>query len=136
MSITTAVIDTESTVHGQGNENLRIVAGGRLTQHGQTNGDIVVEREGVLDQHGQVNGSIRARAGAVVRLWGQVNGEVYAEDGSDFCIAEGVMLLSRGSHRYVAADGTFQALPKDAPFTSFIGSTMWRLGSDGQLSPA
>lgn len=71
-----------------------------------------------------------------VTLWGQVNGDLHAYPGSNVVIAEGVMLIGKRSHRYLAPDGTLQPIPGGEAFSTPIGSTMWRLAPDGRLSRA
>ena len=134
MTRRTVVIEDAHQATAPTNNNVRIVEGGCLVQYGQLNGDATVESGGVLEQYGQVNGDIYAHGS--VTLFGQVNGDVHAFPGSNVLIAEGVMLNSRHSPRYVAPDGTFRPLATGEIFTTQVGSKMWRLNPDGQLSSA
>lgn len=133
MSKSTVLVDAEQVVHGQVNADIRVVGGGHLIQHGQVNGNIVIEGDGALDQHGQVNGDIRAIENARVRLWGQVNGDIWAEDGSDFRIAEGVMVMGSAGHRYVTPEGSWEVLAQGSTVVTRIGALKWRLTSSGEL---
>jgi cytoskeletal protein CcmA (bactofilin family) len=133
MSKSTVIVDAEQVAHGQVNADIRVVGGGHLIQHGQVNGDILVEADGTLDQHGQVNGDIRANENARIRLWGQVNGSISAEDGSDFRIAEGVMVMGSAGHRYVTPEGSWEGLAQGGTVVTRIGAMKWRLTSSGEL---
>lgn len=133
MSNSTMVVDSDKVVHGQLNANIHVLGGGHLVQHGQVNGDILVDSDGILDQHGQVNGDIRAVKDARINLRGQVNGRLFAEDGSDFLIAEGVMVTGSGGHRYVTSEGVWKLVARGATVVTKVGAIAWRLTSSGEL---